>query len=355
MVCTLSIGCPGGGSSTGCTNPATDEYTSAICDSGGLTTAGSDTLIADCSTVDAGEYVEASCTPGSSSEQGEDSTISDCAAIANCESGLSCSNDTDSICTTCETGYEFSMDSSTCVTQGMVLVPSADFWMGCNDSVDTDCSADESPYHEISVDAFFIDETEVTAGSYKDCVDAGTRSYNGSTMDATRNYNNGRDAHPMNFVSWTEAQDYCQWQNKRLPTEAEWEKAARGADGRKYPWGNDDASCEFAVVYLTSPGCDTDQTMEVGNKTAGASPYGALDMSGNVSEWTADFYSDTYYSESSDTNNGTGNWNLSCDTRRLVSGYRFDLPVVISPKWLRLLCRFGCGISLRPIVWSTVS
>jgi formylglycine-generating enzyme required for sulfatase activity len=173
----------------------------------------------------------------------------------------------------------------------MVQVPAGDFMMGCNTG-DTDCDSDESPYHAVSLDAFYIGIYEVTAGEYKACVDAGDCTYSGSTTDSDRTYNNSRDDHPINYVNHTDAKTYCEAQGNRLPTAAEWEKAARGTDGRKYPWGNETPTCDLVVM----DGCP-DDTQPVGSLTAGASPYGAMDMAGNVLEWTADWYGSAYYGE----------------------------------------------------------
>ncbi len=101
----------------------------------------------------------------------------------------------------------------------------------------------------------------------------------------------GKTQHPINCINWAMASSYCAYAGKRLCTEAEWEKAARGTDGRKYPWGNADATCDYAVMTLMDLGCGTGSTIAVGSKPSGASPYGALDMAGNVYEWVSDWYS----------------------------------------------------------------
>ena len=184
------------------------------------------------------------------------------------------------------------------VPEDMVPVPSGDFWMGCNSAVDYYCSSDESPYHEVYLDGFFIDITEVTAGDYKECVLGGDCNYDGSTSSSYRTYNNNRDDHPINFVNYFEAKTYCEAQGKRLPTEAEWEKAARGTDGWTHPWGNSpEANCVYVAMYSSDWGCGTGETLEVGIQSYGVSPYGAHDMLGNVWEWTADWYSSSYYEE----------------------------------------------------------
>lgn len=179
------------------------------------------------------------------------------------------------------------------VPSGMVHVPAGSFRMGSETGED-----DEKPVHEVHVSGFFIDTYEVTVSEYVACVRAGGCSEPKETHedDSYLNYGTpGRGKHPINGVDWNQAVAYCGWAKKRLPTEAEWEKAARGADGREYPWGNEAVSCRYAVMRDDLVGCGKDRTWEVGSKPAGVSPYGAHDMAGNVSEWVSDWYGEGDY------------------------------------------------------------
>ncbi len=196
----------------------------------------------------------------------------------------------------------------------MVKVYAGDFMMGCNSRVDSLCDTDEKPYHKVYLDAFYIDKYEVTVEEYGECVHSGKCSQPRSRSD-NKNCNwgySGRGNHPINCVDWNQAKAYCEYAGKRLPTEAEWEKAARGTDGRKYPWGNEKASrnyavmddgCDYAVmVDGGNNSCGKVRTWPVGSKPKGASPYGAMDMAGNVYEWTADWHDSKYYSSSPNRN-----------------------------------------------------
>jgi formylglycine-generating enzyme required for sulfatase activity len=176
----------------------------------------------------------------------------------------------------------------------MCKVAAGCFDMGCNEAVDSECASNEYPYHPVTVPAFYIDRTEVTVAAYGKCEAAGECG-TPSTYSSSCNWGvSGKEQHPVNCVSWNEADTYCKWTGKRLCTEAEWEKAARGTDGRKYPWGNDTATCDYAVMYASGYGCGEASTWEVGKKPKGASPYGLLDMSGNVGEWVEDGNHDSY-------------------------------------------------------------
>jgi len=169
----------------------------------------------------------------------------------------------------------------------MVRVPAGEFIMG-SDSGETD----EKPVHRVYLDEYFIDKYEVTNEQYNQCVSAGSCSANGK-------FNSFTDPQqPVVGVDWNQADTYCKWAGKRLPTEAEWEKAARGTDGRTYPWG-EGIDCSRANYG----DCKHGKTKPVGSYPSGASPYGAMDMAGNVWEWCADWYG---YYQNSPNRNPTG-------------------------------------------------
>jgi formylglycine-generating enzyme required for sulfatase activity len=172
-------------------------------------------------------------------------------------------------------------------TDGMTLVyiPAGEFIMGSNNQ-DLDAAEDEKPQHKVYLDAYLIDKTEVTNGMYNKCVDADVCTLPILPSEAFFQEEN----QPVQGLAWTQAVDYCEWVGRRLPTEAEWEKAARGTDARLFPWGNellDEDTANYDFIF--------NQFIDVGSFPAGASPYGVMDMAGNVWEWTSDFYSEDYY------------------------------------------------------------
>lgn len=165
----------------------------------------------------------------------------------------------------------------------MVSVPAGPFVMGTNSRL-----PDEGPEHTLELPAFLIDQFEVTNIQYKKFSDETKRR--SPTHFVNRTYPEGKADHPVTFVSWVDADAYCTWAGKRLPTDQEWEEAARGPDGRIFPWGN-----EFDFYKANTPhrwklsGKEGDTT-QVGSFEAGKSPYGVYDMTGNVWEWTASWY-----------------------------------------------------------------
>jgi formylglycine-generating enzyme required for sulfatase activity/predicted Ser/Thr protein kinase len=179
-------------------------------------------------------------------------------------------------------------------TDGMVMlyVSGGAFAMGSDDA-DLEAGDDERPQHTVFLSGYWIDQTEVTNRMYALCVQAGICRPPEKSGSKTRliYYGDSRfDDYPVIYVAWEDADAYCRWAGRRLPSEAEWEKAARGIDGRIYPWG-DTPPNPGLLNYNNQIG----DTVPVGSYPNGVSPYGALDMAGNVGEWTADWYSEDYY------------------------------------------------------------
>ena len=196
---------------------------------------------------------------------------------------------------------ESETDTGSLADPNLLEVPGGTFDMGCADS-DGNCDGDNQPVHSVTVSPYWIEATEVTAIAYQECFDAGGCSEPNSGGSCSWG-NPIANQHPINCVTWQQASDYCTWKGRRLPSEAEWEFAARSTSGRAYPWGSAVASCEIAHMFQMTTeqstyGCDTNDTAPVGSYPGGASPVGALDMAGNVEEWVADWYSDTWYGES---------------------------------------------------------
>jgi len=189
----------------------------------------------------------------------------------------------------------------------MALVPAGPFKMGSNDGDD-----DERPVHIVNLDAFYIDVYEVTNSQYAVCSDLGicdsitdTTAFESSYSRGVYYGNPSYADYPAIYASYHEAQQYCEWRGARLPTEAEWEKAARGGlEGKIYPWGDESPVCEVGAKngakFDDDELCNDTDTGQVGSY--GANGYGLYDMAGNVWEWVSDFYEEIYYASSPDSN-----------------------------------------------------
>ncbi|PIE19433.1 MAG: hypothetical protein CSA66_02360 [Proteobacteria bacterium] len=169
--------------------------------------------------------------------------------------------------------------------EGMVRIEAGTFTMGKRGA-----SGDRGPAHEVTLSAYCIDETEVTVAAYRRCVDGG-----GCEAPREGKHCNfglgGREDHPVNCVTWAQADRYCRWIGGRLPTEAQWERAARGDDGRRFPWGSARATRRRAHF---SKGAWLTDSLPVKSLPKGKSPYGLWQMAGNVCELVSDYYAERY-------------------------------------------------------------
>lgn len=192
----------------------------------------------------------------------------------------------------------------------MIYVPEGEFLMG-SEQGNTSADKDEKPQHMVYVDSFWVDQTEVTNAMYAGCVDAGECDFPSNTLTHYGENYFGEakyDDYPVISMDWFDALAYCEWVGQRLPTEAEWEKAARGTDSRMYPWGGQ-IDCEKAQ-YIDCGG----ETVPVGSYPEGASPYGVLDMAGNMREWVSSLYQKYPY------DSGDGREDLQAEGSRLLRG-----------------------------------
>jgi len=225
----------------------------------------------------------------------------------------------------------------------MVKIPAGGFKMGSTEI------GSEKPVHEVTLSDYCIDKHPVTNGQYRKFCDATGRDYPPDPVfSGMPDYFTENPDYPVVRVSWDDARAYCEWAGKRLPTEAEWEKAARGQDGRKYPWGNTEpegSQCNFADKRSGLDWADKKvddgfvRTSPVKQYPAGASPYGVMDMAGNVWEWCNDWYAGDYY-KASPAETPKGPDSGSC--RVLRGGSWLDEPVN-----LRCAFRIGCVPSRR--------
>jgi formylglycine-generating enzyme required for sulfatase activity len=171
---------------------------------------------------------------------------------------------------------------------GMTTIPAGAFTMGVGSR------PPEGPARQVWLPKYFIDTTEVTVATYRACSEAGTCRWNPAATSPVL----FRDDQPMVLVSWSEADEFCRFAGKRLPTEAEWEKAARGRDERKYPWGEKYVAGYANLVDAAEASVDLAEyrfTWPVGAAEKDVSPYGVRDLAGNVNEWTADVFADDYH------------------------------------------------------------
>jgi len=184
-----------------------------------------------------------------------------------------------------------SWDTSGCTLapgfSAWVTLPGGTFQMGSMSG-----GPSEEPIHTVTVPGFEMLETEVTVSQYEACVNDGGACTAPSTSDTRCNWNDpGYEDHPVNCVNWQQAVDFCTWAGWRLPTEAEWEYAARSggpSSSYRYPWGTATATCMYAVMYDGGDGCGTGRTWPVCSKPAGNTVQGLCDMAGNVWEWVED-------------------------------------------------------------------
>jgi len=238
-------------------------------------------------------------------------------------------------------------DTWTSPVDGMVMayISAGEFQMGSNEN------DDEKPVHSVYLDAFWMDVTEVTNAMYASFLNSEGNQQEGGVswlsetasvriQDESGGWKAqvGYEKHPVVYVSWYGAQAYCVWAGRRLPSEAEWEKAARGGlEGKTYPWGDEEPTCERGAQNSAQfGGCEGGDTAPAAS--FGANGYGLFDMAGNVWEWVADWYSDTYYQSSSKNNPAGpasgeyrvlrgGSWGYVAGNLRAADRFR-DFPVI---------------------------
>ncbi len=229
----------------------------------------------------------------------------------------------------------------------MMLVPAGEFTMGSNGGADH-----EKPEHRVFLDAYYMDVYEVTVGQYEEFLETSSFDPPPSwTTMAQPPYEN----RPVVNVDWKDANNYCKWAGKRLPTEAEWEKAARGTDGRMYPWGNDPPN-QLRANYGKDKWDNHNALVPVGQLQDGKSPYGIYDLAGNVWEWVSDWYDPNYYTTSPSRNpqgpeSGKykalrgGSWDLTAENLR-SSRRDFNIPSTSdydSPAYRNFNSGFRCA------------
>jgi formylglycine-generating enzyme required for sulfatase activity len=226
----------------------------------------------------------------------------------------------------------------------MVLIPSGEFVMGSS------AASDERPAHRVYLDAYYLDAFEVTISRYAKFIESVTTQqapHQWNTVNLTEDGDR-----PVIGVNWSDADAYCRWTEKRLPAEAEWEKAARGTDGRKYPWGDEDPGENVANFGRCCGWSGFELLAVVGTHPAGKSPYGAFDLTGNVWEWVADWYDPQYYKTSPDRNprgpsSGRDKVIRGSSWSNRVSDLRASIRDRVSPTYRNFSIGFRCAASVR--------
>ncbi len=206
------------------------------------------------------------------------------------------------------------VDEGDCV-DGSVTVSGGSFKMGCDKETEGTCPEDAVPLHDAELSSYLMDKFEVPVELFEKCIaenvctndDAEKPHYRTSSESYQCNIGNpDRKNHPANCVTWYGAKAYCEWLGKRLPTETEWENAAKGGKTQIYPWGNSpEASCDNTVMKSSANGCGSNTTSPIGSRPAGVSEQGIYDLSGNVAEYTADWYEKKFYSTEEATQKDT--------------------------------------------------
>ncbi len=275
-------------------------------------------------------------TAGNPCPEGQSCQVGQCAAtVAVCGDGVVGSGES------CDDGNSSPGDGcgANCQVEGVVpaymrFIPAATFVMGCAEGVDPGCASDEGPIHNVKLSAFFIDQSEVTAAAYQQCMIDGACSLPGTGDQATMG-DSFKSQFPVNYVDHSQAAAFCKHVSKRLCTEAEWEFAGRGFSGHFYPWGNTLPS--NLCLFANSQGC-LGSPIGVGSYANGDSPFGVWDLAGNVAEWVADYYG--AYKSGATVTNPTG---PAGGAGFVVRGGHWDSP----PAGLRTTARDNQGNSTQ--------
>jgi formylglycine-generating enzyme required for sulfatase activity len=226
----------------------------------------------------------------------------------------------------------------------MVLIPSGEFVMGSS------AASDERPAHRVHLDSYYIDALEVTNSRYAKFLETVTTQQTPHQWNTVTLTEDGD--RPVIGVNWSDADAYCRWAEKRLPTEAEWEKAARGTDGRKYPWGDEEPREEMANFSQCCGWSGFGLLAAVGTHQAGKSPYGVFDLAGNVWEWVADWYEPHYYKTSPDRNptgpaTGRDKVMRGGSWSNRASDLRASIRDKVAPTYRNYSIGFRCASSVR--------